>query len=258
MKRFFEFLGIIVIVLFSFYYTEEVALIVQSKNSLLQEIKNSTVEQAIIPVNAIIQDDTIIPGINGQEVNVKDSYAKMKPFGVFNYYYLMFTPTRPQISLSDNKDKIIVGGNKNKRAVSLIIDNNEVVEKYLQSLNIKTTLLVDLDTYKDKTEEVINGEDDKIKFNDLESILNSKGKNKHICLINDLNKEICLKNGNYLVKETLSLNSSNLVSIKSKVESGSIILIKDNAKIEDINLLIKQVKYQDLNIIPLSELISEG
>ena len=257
MKRFFEYIGLSLIILFSFYYTERVALLVRNNNPLMQNIRNVAPNTGVEPVNARIIDDTIIPGINGEVVNINKSYRRMRSFGVFNEYYLVFDVLSPEISLKANKEKIIVSGNRAKRAVSLVIDNNQDIKNFLIANNIDATMISYLNSYELLELEQINGEHDRNKFKNMESILNRNGKNVNICLIKNSNKDICLRNRKYLVKESLTLNGSNLALIRSNVESGSIILVTSSARVEDINILIRQIRYQGLRIIPLSQLISE-
>lgn len=257
MKRFFEYLGLSAIILFSFYYTEKVVFLSQSKNTLIIAIKEAAIKEDVKAVNAEILGNNIVPGVNGEKVNIQKSYYKMKNFGIFNHYYLVFDEIKPDISVEKNKEKIIIKGHKSKNSVSLVIDNNEAVKKFMEEQKIPSTIITYLDSYKNTLLEQINGESDKTKFNNLESILNKNKKNVHLCLKNNSNKEICLKNNNYLVKESLYLSSINFVQMKSQIESGVVILIKEGAKVEDVNLLLRQIAYQGLKITYLSELLSE-
>ena len=90
----------------------------------------------------------------------------------------------------------------------------------------------------------------------LERRLNKKS-NSDICVINDLNKELCQKNDKYLVEPTLIFNNYNLSDIKSRIESGIIIFIEDNVQLFDYKVLLRQIYYQDLEIVKLSTLINE-
>ena len=115
MKKLYKPIGLIAIMLFSFYYTEKIAIIMQNKSPIMQTIK--TIEDAyfVNASNASIKDNYIIPGIMGRMVNATKSFVNMKAFGIFNEYYLIFDDVKPEISLEDNKDKIIKEG-KSKRA----------------------------------------------------------------------------------------------------------------------------------------------
>lgn len=241
---------------FSFYYTEKIALIVLNKNPLMQSINEQKEYYDVGYVNAVIEGDYIIPGINGVEVNVRESFYEMQELNVFNEYYLVYEQVSPEISLEDNKDKIIRQGNFKLKQVSLILSGISDVSEYLRSNNYKADLLVDIDSYeKGSYFEVINNESDA--FDSLENTLNLNKENKNICVINDKNYDICLKKKKYLVEPTLTLNSTNYIDVKNNLDSGSIILIDNSARLSDVKLLLKEIKYKNYDIVYLSEMISE-
>ncbi len=256
MKKYYEYLGLIIIMVFSFYYTEQIASIVLNKNPLMIKINNEKENYQVESVNAIIEGDYITPGINGLKVNAKDSFYRMEQLNTFNAYYLIFDEVKPLVSLQDNKDKIIKNGNKNTNKVSLILEEENNISTYLKNNNIKANLLVNLNTYKKNNYfESINN--DLVNFKSLENNLNLNKENKNICVLNNELKNICLKYHNYLIEPTLELNSTNYLDVKKNLQNGTIILIKSNAKLIDIKMLLKSLSFKNLNIVPLSELISE-
>lgn len=256
MKKIFKLFGIGAIMLFSFYYTEKIALYAQSQSPIMQEINKAKDALYVSSINAKILDDYIIPGINGLEVNVNSSFSNMKSFETFNSYYLVFDQVKPEISLNNNKNKIVKKGNKLKRSISFILEEKNDIYNYLKANNIKANILTNLDSY-DKTEsfEIINN--DINKFEKLETLLNKAELNSNICFVNNFIKNYCIKKGYYLVENNKELNGSNIASVKGSIESGDIILIKSSTKLEDFKLLVNQINYQDLNIVYLSELITE-
>jgi len=241
---------------FSFYYTEKIAAIILNKNPLMVTINNEKASYNVEAVNAEINGDYITPGINGLQVNARESFYKMQEADVFNKYFLVFEQDKPDISLEDNKDKIIKNGNKLLNKVSIILETENEVSDYLKANNIKASMLTNLDDYQyNNYFEVINNEVEG--FKSLENTLNLNKENKHICVINDYNMDICLKHKNYLIDPTLKLNTSNLKDIKSKIGKGSIILINKNVSLIDVKLLLKEIKFKDLEIVYVSEIISE-
>lgn len=256
LKKFYKYFGIIAIMLFSFYYTEKIALFMRTKDPIYETIETVKEDSNVSFVNAEIKDNQIIPGINGLSVNTEKSFQKMKSFGAFNKYYLIFDQVKPDISLEDNKDKIITEGNAKKKSVSLIVSENQELSNYLKQNNIKASILINQSSFtRDNSLEQINN--DSKYFKETDNLLNSINQNKNICIINNYNLEMCKKEKKYLVKPSLELNSSNIASMKSKVQSGSIILITSSAKLEDLKILLKQIEYQGLNFLTLSELIFE-
>ena len=118
-KKYFKYLGLIGICILSFYYTEQVALYVKNKNPIMQSIKNVSKSYSTESINcSIIEDTYIIPGYNGKYVNLDKSFYNMVTTE-YNEELLVFNQVKPNISLEDNKDKIIIRGNHNKQAVSL-------------------------------------------------------------------------------------------------------------------------------------------
>ena len=90
MRKYYQYLGLALIMVFSFYYTEKIALIVLNKNPLMQEINQEKVNYEEAFVNANIEGDYIIPGINGLMVNTRESFYNMQSLDAFNHYYLVF------------------------------------------------------------------------------------------------------------------------------------------------------------------------
>lgn len=256
MKNLFKYIGLTAILLFSFYYTEKISNIVINNSNLMLTINKNSEEYNIKPVSAIIDDEYIIPGLNGYSVNVLKSYNNMKYLDTFNSYYLEYDIVSPEISLYENKDKIIKYGNYNKKAVAILIKNNNEIIKYSKEKNINITRLIDNDTFdKNANYEQVNN--DYEFYTKVEKKLNINNLNKNICYINNNIIDICKGNKKYLVDSSVILNNYNLSSIKNKIKSGYIIFIDDNVSISDYKILLKQIYYQDLDIINLSNLIKE-
>ncbi len=256
MKTIFKYLGIFSIIMISFYYTEKMSNIVINNNNLVTEINNLSSEYNVASVSAIIDKDYIIPGLNGYSVNVLKSYNNMRFLDTFNSYYLEYDKVTPNVSLENNKDKIIKNGNKAKNSVSLLVKDNQEIIAYAKEKNIHITRLVDHHTFdKNFIYEQVNN--DYEQFNKVEMMLNNNNVNRNICIINNNIIDICKKNRKYLVEPTFILNNYSLASIKDQITSGTIILINDNVTLTDFKILVRQIYYQDLDIIYLSKLITE-
>ena len=256
MRKYYQYLGLAIIMVFSFYYTEKIALIVLNKNPLMQSIHEEKDNYEEDFVNALIDGDYIIPGINGLEVNARESFYKMQELDTFNQYYLVFDQIKPEISLQDHKDKIIYQGNSKLKKVSLILSEEGEISEYLKANQYKANLLVNLNTYqKNNYFEVINNENEA--FLSLENTLNLNKENKNICVLNNTNYRLCKDKKKYLVEPTLTLNSTNYIETKNDLESGSIIFIDKTAQLSDVKLLLKEIKYKNYDIVYLSDLISE-
>lgn len=253
MKKILEYLGLFAILIFSFYYTNKAAILARNANPIMKDILEIKDSKTVSSIDAIINDNYIIPGLNGLVVNELDSFNKMRPYNIFNEYYLVYEQMTPKVSLENNKDKIIINGNKEKKEVSLIIDNKNI-STFLDQQDIKYSYLVSINNYVDSNE-VINNES--TKFNELDKELNKKEKNKGICLVNSsVNLKECKKKNYYLV-EAKEFNKANLANFKKDIENGSIIKLNKDLKAKEIETVINYIKSKGLNIVYLSELISE-
>ncbi len=254
--KFFKSIGIITIVIFSFFYTEKLANFMLENNELYQTIENEKDSYEVVSVNAVIDGDYIIPGLNGQVVNVKDSYYNMKDMQVFNSYYLLYDVTYPEISLSNNIDKIITKGNSLKRSVSFILEYDQDIINFFVNNNYDASVIVTSDTYDSNlTLEQING--DVSNFSQTEALLNKYNDNISICYVSNVNLELCKDNNKYLVNTEKIINNSTIIDIKNNISSGDIYYVSKNVDLKNIQLIINSILYRDLEIVNISELISE-
>ncbi len=254
--KYFRLLGIMSLLVFSFYLTDRVTELAINTNPLMQNIKSNMVNYEVKSVDAIIDKNTIIPGIKGKKVNEMESFLNMKDFGSFNDTYLIYDKYSPNISLDDNKDKIIISGNKNIRQVSIIVDDNKSIVKYLDSNKIKYSKLINLNSMLDYNEN-INGEGSEKSFNDLDTLLNKKKLNKKICVLDYSNIKVCKNKKYYIVNPNMKINNNNYVNIINNINNGSIILVDNNLMLDNFKVLLSKLKSNDLKIVYLSEIIKE-
>ncbi len=256
MKNFYKYLGIVAIMLFSFYYTEKIAVLMRQKDPIYESIIVIAEDNKQEFTNAQIMEDTMIPGINGLTVNVDKSFQKMKSFGAFNKYYLIFDQVKPEISMEDYKDKIIKKGNSKKRSFAFIMEEKGEIAQYFSDNHLPLSILITEKTFmRDTTLEQINN--DSQNYDATENLLNAQKENKNLCIINNFIESTCRKKSKYLIKPELELTAYNIAKIKSQLDSGSIILIKKSAKLEDVKLLLNEAKYKGLELTTLSKLITE-
>lgn len=248
-KKFFKYIGLLGICLLSFYYTEQVALYVKNKNPIMQSIKKVSDSLSTESINcSIIEDTYIIPGYNGKYVNLDKSFYNMVTSD-YNEDLLVFNQIKPNISLEDNKDKIIIRGNHNKQAVSLLFENINSLSKHLSN-NYIVNILIEEETYTNKYELINNS-----KQESLYKRIDNKLDNNLCYTNNDTIPKLC--KGKYVFTHSLEINHSNLSKQINTISSGDIILIKDSLTVKELELIINQINYKDLSIIPISKLISE-
>lgn len=253
--RYIKYALAILLILMSFYFSDKLLLYVENLSPLMKEIKEKGPED-VEPVNAIIDGNTIIPGKGGEVVNYRESYLKMNEFGVFNETFYIFDYIKPDISLEDNLDKVIVRGNS-ESDVAVIVDNIKL-EEYLLEENIKfSKVIASNEEINNKDIEYINGNKDIKAFQELNLYFKREKINKNICLMGYSSNEYCYKNDYYKVKPSLEFYSSNLVRDKNKISGGEIIFIHDNLTLGEGKILINEILSKRLNIVYLSDLISE-
>ena len=257
LKKYGKYILFSILVLLSFYTTNKTANLVRNQDPILKEIRNISLEKKEDFVNAVIEDNYIIPGMYGSIIDELKSLAKMKEQDVFNNLYLVSQPIKPYISLSDNLDKIIIKGNSKKQQISFVIDENssKKIKDYLVKNSIKASLLITKDNFsKDSYFEQINN--DFKNYKELDKTLKKNKINTNICVLdnNNSNLKFCKSKKKYLVKPGMFLDNANIIEIKTKLDSGSIIYIKDATYLD---CLVEYIKSKDLKIVPLSQLISE-
>ena len=148
MKKIIKYLVVILFFVLSIYYTEKSMNILRLKDPILKEIKNNLDKYNVKPVNANIDQNSIIPGKNGQEVDIEKTYKEMKKYGTYNEVLTKLKEVEPAISISDNKDKYIKLTANDNKTVSLlfIIKNNYNINNLLNIINnnsIKVTIYIE-------------------------------------------------------------------------------------------------------------------
>ena len=208
------------------------------------------------PVNAIIEDNTIITGKKGRELNKRESYLKMNDFGSFNETFFVYDYIKPKISVMDHLDKVIIG-NVSDTDVALIVDN-KTIEEYLLTEKIKFSKIVkEQDEINKKEITYINGASNEDDFNDIRRFLKKNNLNKNICMVDVSNHFACINTKSFIIKPTIELKSSNISSYVNNTKGGSIIKIDKNLTLNEFKVYLSKLKYNNLEIVDLIDLIKE-
>ena len=263
MKKFIERTFVILLISFSFFYTDKVINIINHKNPLMKEIEELKSKYDVLPVNAILDNDTIVPGIKGREINIDDSYNNMKLGGIFREEALVFKDIYPTSSINNNMDKYIVKGNGSKKEISIIVILNNNIDKIKKLDNITVFI-----NHKDITNSNIkllkdkeiytygkNGEYNKeILIND-NTLINRLSNNKsNYCLLKDKDDSIlklCSENNMYTVIPNIY---GDYYNIRNNLSNGSIILLSN---INNIDVIVKYIESKGYEIVGLNKLLSE-
>lgn len=275
MKRLFKIFGIITLMCFSFFYTDRVMDVIADNDPLKNEIINLSNNYKLSNNEAIVTEDTIIPGSNGREVNIDKSYKKMRTGNIFNDKLLVFNVLYPEYRLKDNIDKYIINGNVNKKEVSIlfIINNDNNLEKIINVLNNKKTkanLFVEYNYLFNNIS--------KIKKYNSNNIYSYSNKYVYDTLVisNNIIDRISNNKANYCltkIKDKDNLNTcsysnmftiipsiiGNYNDIKNKLSNGSIILLDTNINsVNELSYIIDFINGKGYSIVGLDELLNES
>lgn len=176
----------------------------------------------------------------------------MKPSNTYDESQIVYNQIKPNISLEDNKDKIIIRGNPKKNNVSLIFESENELTKYLKNNDYYINVLIKKEEYL-KGVEMINNSTSLSTYNNIDNYLNNNKLNKNLCYIT--NKKFC--KDKYIFKESLIINHSNISKNINNITPGEIILVNNTLTLSELILLINKIESQQLKIVPLSTLISE-
>ncbi len=280
MKKIIKLIGLTILILFSFFYTDKVTNVIKENDSLMHKIKQEKDNYRIKPIEGIITNSTIIPGINGRSINIDKSYKKMREKGIFDKDLIEYNILKPKNSIKDNIDKYIINGNKYKNMVSiiLILNNNKYINKIENTIinkNITINYFVDynyLINNSPQVKELINSEiynygnngeytPDNILF--ANNLISRIRNNEAIyCLVNykDSNTlKLCSNNSLYTIIPSIIIENNLYNQIKKELKNGSIILINsNNNNVTELNIAINYIKGKGLKIVGLSELLSEN
>lgn len=123
---------------------------VKEKDSLYLEIEQSASKYEVAPQDARIDRVwKMVPGLNGLQVNVKDSYKLMKKNGVFDKKKLIFNQIPPAVHMNELEPVPIYRAHPEKPTVSLLINvawGNEYLQDMLAVLKkhqVKATFFLE-------------------------------------------------------------------------------------------------------------------
>ena len=278
-KKIIKFIGLIMLILFSFFYTDKVTHVIKENDSLMNKIIEEKNYYKINPIEGIITNNTIIPGLNGRSINIDKSYKKMREKGIFDKNLLEYNKIIPQNNLKDNKNKFIIAGNQNNKKVSIIFilkEDNYLnkVENNILNKNITINFFVDYQYLVNNSTIIKNLSNSEIYNYGLEgeytpdnilfaNNLISRIRNKEAiyCLVKskDLGTlKLCSNNDLYTILPNIIIDNNPYNRIKKELKNGSIILMDlNNTNTIELNIIINYIKGKGLKIVGLSELLSE-
>lgn len=265
-------IGLFCLFCVSFFYTEKVINVTLNQDEIMIKIKEYNDTYNNNPTNAIIKDDTIIPGNVGKYIDEESSYKAMKKIGYFEPTLINYKNIYPEISIYNNYNKYIINGNTKNKYISLIyiINNNNTLNNILDIIskdNINITFFIDSSYLNNNinllsklnNKEVYNYGNTGVYTKDnliiTNNIINNKTNNKSIyCLF--LNKDDNSLNNcaNSKMLSILVNKDDNYYTIKDNLSNGKIYVINNTKELSNINKYIISKGY---TIVPLSNIINE-
>ncbi|MBR1679843.1 MAG: hypothetical protein IJ743_02445 [Bacilli bacterium] len=256
MRESIRILGLLSLLCVSFYTTNQLALFMKEKDPIYQSILVLKEDYESKPFDATILDRYIIPGYNGETIDLEKSYKKMHQNGVLEQSKLVYEARTPSVTLKNHKDKIIFQGNLQKGGVSLLIDSEEF-STYFDELGISYTILT---TKENVSHHYAFGEkvnSDEKNYDELEKILKKKGEQLSYCYVNKVSEESCFKHGKYLFLESKKITNANYLSLYKNISSGDILYLDKNLNRSYLKSLLSQIEFKGFKILPLSKFLSE-
>ena len=270
---------IILLVGFSFFYTDKSIDLIRESDPLMKQIKNTNYKYQQEPVDAKIEGNTIIPGLTGKEIDYEKTYTRMKNYGTYNESLTSLKEIKPTLSIDDVYDKFIISGNEEKKSVSLVFkveENTDInqITNLLSNENIQVTFFIDgiyLEKNHNKLSNLLsheleilsyNNTYDPITFASSISYLSSiTSKEPKYCYAEYDNKEVielCQKFKMHTIIPTIQVKNNPYTEIKEKLTNSAIISIPiNNLIIDEIKVSINYLKTKGYTFKTLEYLLSE-
>ena len=280
-KPYLTVIGICLLTVFSFYYTNKLIEFSKSKDPIMIEIMKNKDDYNKLSIDALINNNYIIPGSEGLEVDVDKSYTKMKKLGKYNDNLYVYDVVKPTISIKDNYNKFVINGNTTKKEVSLIfkvndLKNTENINKILFNNNVSATFFIDGNIKDDdinilKILDESNNYFGNLGYNKKYSIKTIKYTNALLDRIDDDNHNYCyvekddinvLKTCSevkmYTIKPMVVSNIFPFTYIKQNLENGKIFSLDTNSyTLKQLDLIIKYVRQKGYDFVTLEEILNE-
>ena len=248
--KYFKYIFLIFIVVFSFIYTKRVVDYAEVNNVILSSINEYALEYDKKCVEGSINEYGVILSFSGKLVDKNKSYSNMKG-GIFNEGLIEYKKDECILNKEDNYDKYILRGNVISNNISLVIDvinkkNYQNMIDIFDKYNLDSNLLVN-DSFDESADFLLYKGNNIIDF--------KKKYEKFYCtgeIIDECSKEKIntIRIMNY-VDDNLFLN------IKKFLNNGNIIFIKESSSnLNELEIVINYIKSRGFNIVNIDELLS--
>lgn len=271
--------SILFLCVFSFYYTNKSIELIRKQDPIMKQIEETNKKYNEAAINAVIEDNTIIPGIVGKEIDYEESYNKMKQYGTYNEVLTTLKEVTPSISIDDYYDKYIISGNPKKKSVALVFqvenmspkeivdilnNNNETatffidgyyLENNYQEISTMTSFELELLSY--------NSDYDELSFSSSKEYLESITKKDLNYCYSEYDQEeiikLCQKLNMHTIIPTIQVKTSPFQEIKEKLTNSAIISIPiSELTKKELDTTIKYIKSRGYSLETLEQLLNEN
>ena len=273
MKKIFEAIALISLLVFSFFLTDKTSQVIKDMDEIMIMIKQNKSKYETKSIDAKINNNSIIPGLSKKIVNINKSYSSMKEYGKYNPNLYVYDNIKPKVSIVDNKDKYINLGLSNKRMVSInfILDDTNYLDEILTILDnnkVKATFFIDEDFLSNnldliynliKEGYIIGIKNNKSNYKWMNTIITKVGKQNNIyCLYNNKKTiDKCMSIDGYTIKG-ITIDNNYYSNIKDNLRSGSIFNFKvNNNLINKLDLIIKFILKKGYSIEEINTHVQE-
>lgn len=273
MKKYFEYIGLLALTCFSFYYTEKVTKIMNSKDPIMVSIEEYKEKVSTDCKEGYITNDGVVLGVSGRVVDVSESYSAMQGTG-YNEDLMVFEDVSCKVNMDSTLDNYIIKGNEAKNAVSLFININdgslikEIIE-VSKNKNVKLNLIVTgsvLETheyylnelYNDGYEIIYGGgeENDFKKYTKIMKDFENKPRMYCINLGIKDTLDMCKKSKINSIKATNIYTKDVLLNTKTNLEKGSFYVYKENNNtLKELSSTINFINGKQLKIMSLTDML---
>ena len=254
MKKYLNILFTSILFIFSFYYTNIISNYIKNHDPIMIKIKANKNILEIKSINAIINNNTIIPGKKGKIIDINKTYTKMKKINKYTESLIVYKEILPDISLKNNFDNLVINGNLNTKNISILIKiNNLEILKKLKDDSLNFILTIDF--INDNYEYL------KILNNNIIVLENNNLTNLNIidyCYSLETFLNYCKKYHKYTLKFEIITNNyfynTNLLIQNGKMLAYNIINDQD---ILELNNIISYLKTLNYKVVSIDTLLKE-
>ena len=269
----------IILILFSFYYTNKSVEIIREADPIMKQIRNTSEKYKVESENAQVIGDKIIPGKNGKEIDYVKSYTKMKNYGSYNEVLTTMKEVEPEISVDDYYDKYVVSGNKEKKEVALVFKINDLsdskkVMEILKENNVPATLFIDglfFENNINYIESLSNFQLELLSYDNQYNEIHFKAAKEYFesimkrelkyCYADYDRKdilELCSSMKMHTIIPTVKVEKNLFQEIKDKLSNTAIISVPVTTKTEnELLITINYIKTRGYKLVTLEQLLSE-